>query len=304
MRLLKRVYKAITSPRLLGIVALERIAPLIKDDAFYLKLMFYLKVGYKLNLDKPQTFNEKLNWLKIYYHNPIMPILADKYEVKKYVTNIIGEKYVVPCYGVWSSFDEIDFDRLPKQFVLKPTNDSLGPFICKDRSSFKKEKAQEHIEKGLKQNYFYSWREWGYKDVARRILADQYLEDGTGAQLRDYKFWCFDGIPTYMYCTIKGDNIYENFYDMDFNPVSIDHGFPRHKPEFEKPDCFDTMKELAGKLAGDLPFVRVDFFCVKGKVYFGEFTFYDWAGMVPFASYEQDFELGKLIPLREYKDIK
>ena len=285
------------NPRLLCIMLLERSARFIKDDSKYLKMMFKLRLGYSLNLDNPMTFNEKLNWLKIHYHNPIMPIMADKYRVKKYVSDLIGQEFVVPNYGVWNSFDEIDFEKLPDQFVLKTTNDSLGTIVCKNKSFFDKKKAKKHIELGLKRNYFYNWREWGYKDVERRVIADKYLNDGTGAQLRDYKFWCCNGEPKYMYITIKGDGVYENFYDMDFNPVDINHGFPRHKPEFEKPTSFELMKDLAKKLAGELPFVRVDFFNVNGHVYFGEFTFYDWAGLQSFISYEQDLKLGKLLNL-------
>ena len=258
--------------------------------------MFRLKVGYQLNLTAPKTFNEKMNWLKLYYHNPIMPVLADKYKVKQYVADKIGDKYVVPCYGIWDSFDNIEFDRLPSRFVLKPTNDSLGPVICMDKTVFDKKEAKRHIEAGLARNYYYSWREWGYKDIERRVLADKYLQDGTGKQLRDYKFWCFDGEPKYMYCTIKGDNVYENFYDMDFNPVGIDHGFPRHQPEFEKPYTFGLMKELAAELSQGFPFVRVDFFQVDNQVFFGEYTFYDWAGLRPFGG-DWDEKLGALLHL-------
>lgn len=149
----------------------------------------------------------------------------------------------------------------------------------------------------LRLNYYYSFREWPYKNVKPRIIADQLLEDGTGAVLRDYKFWCFNGKPTYMYLTVKNDDIYENFYDMDFKPVDINHRFKRAVPEFEKPECFEEMKMLAAKLSKDIPFVRVDFFQVKGKVYFGEFTFYDWGAMRRFATKEQDIELGKFIDI-------
>lgn len=299
MKIVKKIGKLIKNPKIFLLVLLQKNAHRIKNDELYLKIMFRLSLGYWLDLNKPKTLNEKLNWLKLYYHNPLLPILADKYRVKDIVRERIGDEYVVPNYGVWKSFDEIDFKSLPEQFVLKTTNDSLGVVVCKDKKSFNKDAAREHINKGLNWNYYYSWREWGYKDVERRVLADKFLEDGTGAQLRDYKFWCFNGVPQYMYCTIKGENVYENFYDMDFKPVGINHGFPRHQPEFDKPADFDLMKELAGKLAGDLPFVRIDFFYVKGHIYFGEFTFYDWAGLNPFSTYETDLELGRLITLPE-----
>ena len=154
----------------------------------------------------------------------------------------------------------------------------------------------QKIEKNCKRNYFYLKREWVYKDIKPRIIIDKYLDDHTGNELRDYKFLCFNGQPIYMYCTIKGKNIFENYYDMNFTPVGVNHGFPRHLPEFEKPEGFELMKVLASKLSQGIPFVRVDFFEVEGKVYFGEFTFYDWAGLRPFEG-DWDKELGKLIVL-------
>ena len=276
---------------------LERISPLIKNDRLYLKLMFHLRVGYSLNLEDPKTFNEKLNWLKIYYHNPIMPMLADKFAVKEIVAKLIGQEYVVNNYGVWDDFDDIDFNKLPDKFVLKTTNDSMGVIVCKDKKSFDVLAAKKQIGKGSKSNYFYAKREWVYKDIPRRIIADQYLEDGTGMQLRDYKFWCFNGVPKYMYFTIKGEKSYENFYDMDFNIVDIDHGFKRFVPEFVRPEAYEEMKHLAEIISKDLPFARIDFFYVKGKVYFGEVTFYDWAGMRAFSNYDTDLKLGELITL-------
>jgi hypothetical protein len=266
-------------------------------DTLWLKMIYRTRFKRSLNFDVPKSFNEKLNWLKVYDRNPLYTKLANKYEVKEYVRNKIGEEYVVPCYGVWDDFDDIDFSILPVQFVLKCTHDSGGMCICKDKSTLNKEEAKNKLEKTLKNNFFWWTREWPYKNVKPRILADMLLDDHTGKVLRDYKFWCFNGTPKYMYCTVKSDDIYENFYDMDFQPVAINHGFKRNVPEFEKPQCFDLMKSLATSLSEGIPFVRIDFFYVEGKVYFGEFTFYDWAGLRPFADYGQDLELGELIAL-------
>lgn len=256
-------------------------------------------MGYKINLDNPQTFNEKLNWMKLYNRQPIYTTLADKYAVKQIVKEKIGEEYVVKNLGVWDSFDEIDFNSLPKQFVLKCTHDSSGAIICRDKDTFDLLAAKKRIDFVMKMNYFYACREWPYKNIPHRIIADELLDDGSGHELNDYKFWCFNGKPTYMYCTVKTsmENIFENFYDMDFKPVNINHGFPRRNPEFEKPEAFELMKELAAKLSAGIPFVRIDFFYVNGKVYFGEYTFFDWAGLGKFSTYEQDLELGKLISL-------
>lgn len=268
-------------------------------DKLYVKLTFKGKVGYDLDLENPKTFNEKLNWIKLYNRNPLYTKLADKMTVKSIVADRIGEEYVVKNLGCWKSFDEIDFSSLPSQFVLKCTHDSSGAIICRDKDSFDYAKAKSKIDQTLKMNYYYACREWPYKNIPPRIIADEFLDDGSGRELNDYKFWCFNGKPTYMYCTLKTnkENIYENFYDMDFNPVDINHGFLHHSPEFEKPEVFDLMKDLAAKLSVGIPFVRIDFFYVKGRVYFGEYTFFDWAGLQPFKSYEQDLELGKLIRL-------
>lgn len=269
----------------------------IKDDKRYLSFIYRKRFKRELNWDNPETFNEKLQWLKLYNHKPIYVIMADKYAVKQFVADRIGEEYVVPCLGVWERAEDVDFDKLPNQFVLKCNHNSgLGRCICKDKSQIDITKVRKGLKESLKQNYYLPGRDKQYRDIPRKILADQFLDDGLGSELRDYKFWCFNGTPVYMYCTNKGKNIYENFYDMDFNPVNIDHGFPRIEPEIEKPAEFELMKELATKLSKDVPFVRVDFFDVNHHVYFGEFTFFDWGGLRPFGG-DWDKELGKLIQL-------
>lgn len=268
-------------------------------DKLYVNLIFKGKLGYKLNLRNPQTFNEKLNWIKLYNRNSLYTSMADKYAVKEIVKEKIGEEYMVKNLGVWDKFDEIDFDMLPNRFVLKCTHDSSGAIICRDKSTFDVDAAKKKVDFVMKMNYFYACREWPYKNIPHRIIADELLDDGSGHELNDYKFWCFNGEPTYMYCTVKTkrDDIYENFYDMDFKPTQINHGWPRRIPEFEKPAAFELMKELAVKLSAGIPFVRIDFFYVNGKIYFGEYTFFDWAGLQPFDSFNQDKELGRLIQL-------
>lgn len=282
----------------LEITILQKLAWLFKDDKQYIKILYKLIFGYTPDLDTPHTFNEKLNWIKLNDRKPLYTIMADKYRVKQYVANIIGDNYVVPCYGVYDSFDDIDFAKLPDQFVIKATHDSGGASVCRDKKAFDYKAAKKKIEQNLKRDYFLPNREWPYKDVPPKIIVDKYLDDHTGKELRDYKFWCINGEPLYMYCTIKGENVFENFYDMNFKPVMIDHGFPRHSPEFEKPAEFELMKTLASKLAKGAPaFIRIDFFDVDGHVYFGEFTFYDWAGLRPFGDEKWDFKLGALIKL-------
>lgn len=275
----------------------EFVARLMTDEA-YLKFIYKLRFHRELDLQNPQSFNEKMNWLKLYDRNPLYTQLADKYSVKQIVAEKIGAEYVVPNYGVWDKFDDIDFESLPNKFVLKATGDSSGANICADKTTFDQKKARKRLNHSMRTNYYYRTREWPYKDIKPQIIADMLLDEGTGHELRDYKFWCFNGNPKVMYFTNKGSYITENFYDMEFNPIlDINHGFPRMQPEFEKPVCFDEMKTLATTLSKDIPFVRIDFFYVGGKVYFGEFTFYDWAGLYPFKTYDMDLRIGRWLKL-------
>ena len=271
----------------------------IWDDELYLKSLFKLSGGqYTLNLSDPKTLNEKFNWNKLHDHNALYHKMVDKYEVKKIVASFIGDEYVVPCYGVWERPEDVDLQSLPGQFVLKATHDSSGVFICKDKQFISKKDITNHF-KNWKASHYQAAREWVYKDVRPRIIADKFIDDKSGHELTDYKFWCFNGEPKLMYVTNKGANVTENFYDLDFNPIDIYHGFPRHKPEYKKPAQFELMKSLCVKLLKDIKpsFVRVDFFNVDGRVYFGEFTFYDWGGIQPFANYEMDLRLGELMQL-------
>lgn len=276
-----------------------RCASHVLSDEQFIKFNFRLRMGYPLNLDNPKTFNEKLNWLKLNDHNPLYTKMADKYDVKKYVKERIGEEYVVPCLGVWNNLDDMDFDTLKYPCVLKATNDSSGTIICRSRDSINPSAIRKRLSVSMKRNWYAQSREWVYKDIEPRIIADEFLDDGSGHELRDYKFWCFNGEPRYMYVTNKAADVFENFYDMDFKPVDINHGFKRHVPEFECPDGFDMMKSLCKRLLEgiDVPFVRIDFFYVKGKIYFGEFTFYDWGGMRPFSNTEWDYKLGEYLKL-------
>ena len=266
------------------------------SDKRYLSLFYLINFGKKPNLETPQSFNEKMNWLKLHDHRDIYTTMADKYAAKTYVAERIGPEYVVKNYGVYDRWEDIDFNLLPNKFVIKGTHDSGGAFVCKDKSTFDFKEAGQRIKHNLRINYFYPLREWPYKNIKPRIIVDQLLDDHSGKELRDYKFWCFNGKPTFMYVTNKGKVIKENFYDMDFKPVSIDHGFERTIPEYEKPTNFDKMKELATQLSAGIPFVRVDFFNVDGRIYFGEFTFYDWGGMRPFRN-DWDEKIGQFIEL-------
>ena len=273
----------------------------IWPDKIYIKLIYFIHTRRFINLTSPQLFIDKMNWLKLFDHNPLYVKLVDKYEVKSYVSKLIGEEYVVPCYGVYNNIDEIPFSNLPDQFVIKSTHDSSGAYIVTDKSALSIPKLKKHYHKVLKENYFFRYREWPYKFVKPRIIIDKFLLDNSHGKILDYKFYCFDGTPHYMYITIKGkDEIFENFYDMDFNPVEISHGFKRHYPEFKMPRTFLKMKLYASKLSANIPFVRIDFFEVNNCLYFGEFTFYDWGAMNELKN-GWDEKIGRLVHLPQIK---
>lgn len=266
-----------------------------------LKVEYRCTTGKDLNLKDPKGFNEKLSWRKLYDHNPLYSMMVDKYEAKSIAAKLIGEEYIVPCYGVWNNFDEIDLKKLPNQFILKCTHDSSGIVICRNKNNFDKNSAKKIIDRSLKRNYYHLGFEWPYKDASHRVIADQLLVDDSRKELQDYKWWCFNGEPKVMYITNKGklEQCEENFYDMEFRPLDINHGFPRTVPEYEKPKQFEKMKELAGILSQKIPFIRIDFFVVNDKIYFGEFTFFDHAGLRPFTENGWDEKLGSWIELQK-----
>ena len=273
------------------------------DDKTYLSLKFRSAMGYWMDWNNPKTYNEKLQWLKVYYHNPLWTTLVDKYDVKKYVASVIGEQYIIPTLGLWDSFDEIDFDSLPDQFVLKCTHDSGGLVICKDKRSFNIEQARKKIEKSIHTNYFWRGREWPYKNVKPRIIAEKYMEDSSTQDLRDYKFFCFDGEVKALFIAsernTKGAEVKFNFYDENFNQLNIVQRHPMSTNYIKKPVTFDEMKMLASALSKGLPEARCDFYEVNGKVYFGEITFFHHGGQASFHPNEWDTTFGSWIKLPE-----
>lgn len=277
-----------------------------QSDEAFLKKEFRYSMGKALNLENPQTYNEKLQWLKLYDRKTIYNTMVDKYEAKKYVADIIGEEYIIPTLGVWDKFEDIDFDKLPEQFVLKCTHDSGGLSICRDKSKFDKKKAEKKIKRSLKNDFYWSGREWPYKDVKPRIIAEQYMEDTETAELRDYKFFTFNGACKLLFVASerqsKNEETKFDFFDMEYNHLDFRNGHPNAKVWPEKPKCFDEMRALAEKLSKGIPHLRVDFYEVNGKVYFGELTFFHWSGMVPFEPEEWDKTLGDWITLPEKTD--
>lgn len=271
------------------------------DDESYLKLMYRCKLGKKLDLNSPTTFNEKLQWLKIHDRNPLYSRMVDKYEAKKYVAEKIGDQYIIPTLGVWDHFDDIDFAQLPDQFVLKTTHDSGGIVICKDKNKLDISAAREKIEKSLRTNYYLHGREWPYKNVKPRIIAEQYMVDESGYELKDYKIFCFDGFARAMFIAtdrqVEGEETKFDFYDMNFKHLPFTNGHPNSSQEIRRPESFNEMRVLAEKLSQGIPQVRVDFYDINGQVYFGELTLSHFSGMTPFVPEEWDYKFGEWIKL-------
>lgn len=280
-----------------------RYALRFMPDAMYIQLNYFAHFKKFANLKKPGTYNEKLNWLKIHDRNPLYTTLVDKYEVKKYVDEILGGGYTIPTLGVWDRFDDIDFDRLPNQFVLKCTHDSEGLVIVKDKSTLDIQKAKEKIEAALKQNFYYIGREWPYKNVEPRIIAEPYLEDHVDGELRDYKFFCFNGQPKLMF--VASDRIKNatkfDYYDLEFNHLNIVQKYPNAEAPLRKPVTFEKMIEFSKVLSKDFPHVRVDFYEVDGHLYFGELTFYHFSGFMPFKPSKWDEIMGSWLTLPQKK---
>ena len=271
-------------------------------DKKYLKLLYKGRFGKSLDLDNPKTFNEKLQWLKLYDRKPEYTKMVDKYEAKKYVSEQIGEEYIIPTLGVWDSFDEIDFDSLPNQFVLKCTHDSGSLVICRDKEKLNKAVAKNKLESRLKKEFFHSSREWPYKDVKPRIMAEIFMEDPSQPEgLRDNKFYCFNGEPKFLYISEGLENHSTakiSFLNIDWTIAPF--GRSDYKPFDElppKPETFERMISFARKLSRNIPFVRVDLYEINGKVYFSELTFFPCGGFMPFNPPEWDEKLGSYIQL-------
>lgn len=279
---------------------LKRCSHILTDKA-YIKLAYFRRFHKFPNLKNPQTYSEKLQWLKLYDRKPVYTTMVDKYAVKKYVADIIGEEYIIPTLGVWDKFEDIDFDSLPEQFVLKCTHDSGGIVICKDKSSFDAVAAKNKINDSLKTNYYLHGREWQYKDVKPRIIAEKYMVDESGYELKDYKFFCFDGkMKLFFIAKDRGSKTEEtkfDFFDADFNHLPFTNGHPNSEPPYFKPENFEKMKELAEQLSQNIPQIRVDFYNIEGHIFFGELTFYHWGGLMPFDPPEWDAKLGEWIKL-------
>lgn len=265
-------------------------------DKLYLQIAYRLTLKKRLNLKNPTTFNEKTQWLKLYDRKPEYTRMVDKFEAKNFIAERIGTEYVISTLGVWDNFDQIDFDSLPDQFVLKCTHDSGGLVVCRDKAKLDIEKARQIIESSLKCNYYWSKREWPYKDVKPRILAETYLEDAEDDALTDYKYFCFNGEAKVMYiCKDHGKEPRTDFFDMEFNHLPIEARDPNAAVMPEKPEQFEKMRELAETLSAGIPHLRVDFYLIKDKIYVGELTFFHMSGLTKIKPEEWNVKMGQWI---------
>lgn len=274
-----------------------------------LKRIYRARFGRELNLENPVMYTEKLQWMKLYDHRPEYTRMVDKYAVKDYIAEKIGSEYVIPLLGVWDRVEDINFDQLPGQFVLKTTHDSGGIVICKDKDSLDLSAVKKKLRFHLNREYYSRNREWPYKNVPHRIIAEAYMVDSHHKELRDYKFFTFGGVPKVLYIAQgrgRGKQTYADFFDMEFNhlPFTIDHDMAPVPPE--KPANFELMKELAAKLSAGTPQLRVDFYEADGNVYFGEMTFFHCSGMAPFYPEEWDHIFGDWVtlPPKRVEEIK
>lgn len=302
---LYRIFAIIKRPQLIALKLLRYLSCLFSDEA-YIKAYYYFNMGKRIDLINPKSYNEKLNWLKLYYHHPDYTNLVDKFLVKEYVSKTIGNKYIIPTIGQWASTDDIDWECLPNKFVLKTTHGggNTGVIICKDSKKFDRKSAILKLNKALKQDLYKSSREWPYKNVRRQIIAEPYVEDEVSGELRDYKLFCFNGEVKFLFVASerqRKSEPYFDFFDSEYNYLKIRQKHPNSIKIPPKPQCFTEMIEVAEKLSSGMPHVRVDLYEVNGHVLFGELTFYHFGGVVPFDPEEWDFKFGEYLNLPNEK---
>ena len=298
---MSKLIRAMKSPKRILIYILNKCARLFSDKRF-LQIKFRLEMGQKLDLDNPKTFNEKLQWLKLYNRKSKYTTMVDKYAVKDYVANIIGKEHIIPTLGVWNSVDEIDWEALPNQFVLKTTHGGGGGgvVICKDKATFDKNKARKTLQKSLDSDIYWNYREWPYKDVPKRIIAEEFMTNNS-KDLEDYKIHCFNGEPKFiLVCRNRygAGPMVDDFYSPEWKLMDVKRpGHPNSTVPLEKPELLEQMLELSRTLSTTVPFLRVDFYIINNRIYFGELTFFPASGMSKFEPEEWDYTFGNHLKL-------
>lgn len=273
-------------------------------DKLYLSALWRAYYHRKLDWNNPQSFNEKVQWLKLHDKNPLYPTLVDKYAVRAYIASAIGEEYLIPLVGgPWSSFDEIDFTRLPDRFVLKSTHDSGGVFICRDRAHFDPDAARKKIEKSLKRNYYWGGREWPYRNLAPHIIAEQYMGSEAGVEPADYKFFMFGGEYRCAFVTtnrFSDGKMNMTFFNPAWERLPFERIYPADPQALARPERYEEMIRLSEKLSQGMALARIDLYEINHKIYFGEFTLYPGSGLEKFQPIDWDYTLGSWIALKNY----
>lgn len=297
---MKKVIKYLKNPKLIIIYLMNKNFFFFLSDKLFLKWKFKILMGYKLDLNNPQTFNEKLQWLKLYDRKPTYTKMVDKYEAKEYVKNIIGEEHIIKTLGIYNSFEEIDFEKLPNQFVIKPTHTSGDVYICTDKSNINYKELENKIKKWLKRKYFYIHREWPYKNVKPRIIIEEYLSDLKEGSLLDYKIFMFnEKLAYFLICSDRNTNLKFTFFDKNGKFINMTQDGEPNDKKLSLPDNYTMAKRISkGTIES-----RIDFYDINGKIYFGEITFFDSAGFGKFEPNEWDKKIGDMLklPMKEEK---
>lgn len=293
----------IKHPLEIGVQLLCKFGNGLSDDK-YLKIMYFLRMKHRLHLDNPQTFTEKLQWLKLYDRRLDYPRMVDKYYAKKYVAEVIGEEYIIPTIGIWEKPEDIEWDSLPDKFVLKTTHGGGGDgvIICTDKIKLDVEKVVMDLNKAMRIDIYKSLKEWPYKNCERQIIAEKYIgTDSCSKDISDFKFFCFDGVVKYI-CVItdrqnRTEKTRSDFFDENYNHLPVKQYYDNAVRIPEQPHHFDEMKTIAEKLSKGIPHVRVDLYEVEDKIYFGEMTFFHASGLLPFEPEEWDLRFGESLQL-------
>ncbi|NCB72145.1 MAG: glycosyl transferase [Clostridia bacterium] len=294
-----KIRKGLKNPHIVGEYLLERKLARIIPDRLYLSWLYRLKMGTPLNLKNPTTFNEKLQWLKLNDHNPLYPSLVDKYEVRQFVKDTIGEQYLIPLLGVYNTAEEVVFSSLPETFVLKPTHTSGDVILCKERNQLSPELTKQKMNAWLQKRYFWGLREWPYKHIKPRIICESMIQTEDGRSPKDYKIFCFHGVPQFAFvASDRGVDTKFDFFDVDWNRQPVKQHYATSSYDLPKPQQWDEMLRLARNLSKDIPHVRVDFYIdASGSILFGELTFFHFSGLEKFEPGSYDMLLGSWIDL-------
>lgn len=294
-----KIIKILKDPKLIMLHLLRlKVSRKISDELYY-KIKYRFTTNKKLNLENPQLFNEKLQWLKLKDRNPLYKNLVDKYEVRKHIAKTIGENYLIPLLGVYNNFNDIDFDSLPNQFVLKPNHTSGNVFICRDKNRIDLSALKLEIEAWLARDYYWVHREWPYKGIEPKIICEKYMVDESGTELKDYKVFCFNGVPKMIQVDFNRFNGHKrNLYDLEWNYIPSSIQYPSDsETKIKKPDNLMELLELSRVLSKGIPHVRTDFYVVNNNIYFGELTFYHGSGYEKFEHESLALKMGSWIQL-------